>query len=311
MKRTGLHRLNEFPSHKGGDTCLYGRYVWEFCPGHPLQNSWGWVAQHRLVAETMLGRRLIQSEDPAVAEVVHHRNRNPTDNRPENLEVMSEAHHRKMHARQNADARLLPITTEMVRSALQGRTIREAAGYLGTTHMTLRLRFPDLIADRKRRAPADVNDPKWPGLIRPLAADPRCSLRDAVRLLGISAVPIRRICEREGITWMQNASRKEGGYGRPKGSKVLNVKDPKWPALVRPLADDPKCTMKEAARRLGIGESQLRNIRAYFGIPWVLDIRERMSRTGRGEAATLPASAPCASPTAPARKPRMAKKLVS
>ncbi|MHC5826571.1 MAG: hypothetical protein ACYT04_64580, partial [Nostoc sp.] len=47
-----------FPSYKGGHTTTYGGYVWEICPGHRLSNHWGFVAQHRLVAEDLLGRPL-------------------------------------------------------------------------------------------------------------------------------------------------------------------------------------------------------------------------------------------------------------
>ena len=47
--------------------------------------------EHRLVAESMLGRPL------ALGEVVHHINRDTHDNRPENLAVVTVAEHSKIH----------------------------------------------------------------------------------------------------------------------------------------------------------------------------------------------------------------------
>lgn len=53
------------------------------CPDHPKAYPDGYVNEKIVVAEEMIGRQLKEDE------TVNHRNGNPTDNRPENLEVLT------------------------------------------------------------------------------------------------------------------------------------------------------------------------------------------------------------------------------
>ena len=60
--------------------------------GHPLRQAHGYAYVHRLVAEEKIGRRLSPNE------AGHHLNGDRTDNRPENLEVVTRSEHARRHA---------------------------------------------------------------------------------------------------------------------------------------------------------------------------------------------------------------------
>lgn len=61
-------------------------YVSLRMPGHPGANEAGRVLEHRWVMEQVIGRPLTSSE------TVHHINGNPSDNRPENLQIRQGQH---------------------------------------------------------------------------------------------------------------------------------------------------------------------------------------------------------------------------
>ena len=83
-------RGDQSAAWKGGRTIDAAGYAWVFVPNHPhVVNRY--VLEHRLVMEQVLGRYLEPSE------VVHHKNGDITDNRPENLEVMTMGEHSRYH----------------------------------------------------------------------------------------------------------------------------------------------------------------------------------------------------------------------
>ncbi len=75
-----------------------GDYWYVYQPDHPCATNGGYVPEHILIAERVLGRPLKRDNPRAPdAEVVHHLNGDGHDNRPENLLVCQRWFHTKIH----------------------------------------------------------------------------------------------------------------------------------------------------------------------------------------------------------------------
>ena len=68
------------PRWRGGRTVRDG-YPHVYMPEHPDAHGTGYIAEHRLVMERHIGRRLLPHEN------VHHKNGDKSDSRIENLEL--------------------------------------------------------------------------------------------------------------------------------------------------------------------------------------------------------------------------------
>lgn len=103
MKNHGIvarkaKKRNQYGSNndywKGGVTKDQSGYILVKKDGHPrAKKCGGYVREHILVAEKMLGQNITKEEH------VHHINGNKDDNRPENLAVMSAHDHLSYHSK--------------------------------------------------------------------------------------------------------------------------------------------------------------------------------------------------------------------
>lgn len=85
------------PDRKGGIGHKKTRsdgYTYIYFPDHPKSTKDGYIMEHILVMESVIGRHLDDDE------VVHHINGKHADNRKENLQLMKRSEHTAHHMRE-------------------------------------------------------------------------------------------------------------------------------------------------------------------------------------------------------------------
>lgn len=112
-QRTGPRGGAGHPEWKGGRNIDKDGYVLIYTPEHPGRRTHTrYVLEHRLVMEKMLGRTLRK------AEVVHHKNGNKQDNRPENLMLFEKNADHLRHELSGDFVHALACSCKMRRTAI-------------------------------------------------------------------------------------------------------------------------------------------------------------------------------------------------
>ena|SRR3990167_4474110 len=91
IARKGVLKKDKHWMWHGGRYVTGGGYIFIHSPNHPYKTNGYYVLEHRLVMEKKIGRYLLSKE------MVHHINHNPSDNRIENLMLLSPAQHNTIH----------------------------------------------------------------------------------------------------------------------------------------------------------------------------------------------------------------------
>ena len=99
---------------KGGRYQSEGRWFVK-AEGHPAANLYGYIEESRLLMEGELGRYLLPEEH------IHHKNLDHTDNRIENLQILSNPEHARLHMK----LRWTPEKRKEQSEAMTGRKLPE------------------------------------------------------------------------------------------------------------------------------------------------------------------------------------------
>ncbi len=81
-------------------------YIAIYYPDHPKSNKDGYVMEHDLIMESLIGRHLQENE------IVHHINMVRDDNRKENLKLMTKHEHMSFHSKERHQKRRNDLLTK-------------------------------------------------------------------------------------------------------------------------------------------------------------------------------------------------------
>lgn len=103
-------KLRGTQNFKGGRIEREG-YILLYRPDHPHADQKGYIYEHRLVVEQATGKEL------TAVDIVHHINHDPSDNRLENLVVLTQSEHASYHHRgeHHSQAKLTDLLVREIR----------------------------------------------------------------------------------------------------------------------------------------------------------------------------------------------------